>query len=149
MTGFESHNLDYQGCDSFRYDRLITRCNFAIAAPTTGVQLAWSFRSISELLVQITTYQVANFQKCKFFALIMTSSSTPVTALPSEPVLEALKDEEGDDPLASLDALEKEALEFKRVRLYFPLKRIHQFTENFRLQDSEIDRILKAFQLDA
>jgi hypothetical protein len=62
-------------------------------------------------------------------------------------IAEAEKLDEKDE-LAALEALEKEASEFNKVSappLCQPsLARIHQ-----HLQDAEIDRILKAFRLDA
>ena len=58
------------------------------------------------------------------------------------------QEEDDKDGLAALDALDKEASEFNKVLYRNP----EIFKTNFEsdlLQDAEIDRILKAFKLDA
>jgi hypothetical protein len=51
----------------------------------------------------------------------MSSTTPPVTDSPSVPTPDPLNEEDVEQPLEALDALEKEALEFKKVRLSFPL----------------------------
>ncbi len=51
----------------------------------------------------------------------------------------------GKDELEALDALEKEAAEFNQVRPFSPPTTFL----TIRPQDAEIDRIFKAFKLDA
>ena len=58
--------------------------------------------------------------------------------------IKSAKEEEKDD-LAILDALDKEASEYNKV--HFP--KIPQRPPTKLPQDAEIDRILKAFKLDA
>ena len=63
------------------------------------------------------------------------------------------KDGGGKDELEALDALEKEASEFNKVCLVLLSCQVDfntsQIFTDIPVQDAEIDRILKAFRLDA
>ena len=54
----------------------------------------------------------------------------------------------GKDELDALDALEKEAKEYDKVRSYPVLVSSYIFNKTLN-QDAEIDRIIQAFKLDA
>lgn len=67
-------------------------------------------------------------------------------AIKDELKADVKEDGGGQDELEALDALEKEAAEFNQVSLCHLRQSISLITQ---AQDAEIDRIIKAFKLDA
>jgi DnaJ family protein C protein 8 len=56
--------------------------------------------------------------------------------------------EKADDDVDAFDALESEEKEFIKVRIVLSKSSLTS-ADHFHYQDAEIDRILKAFRLDA